>query len=152
MSNEEPVAPDLNSEEGGGNDDAMGKIINEFLVESYENLDQLDQNLIELEQNPGATSILSSIFRTIHTIKGACGFIGFTKLESVAHVGENLLSKLKDGELDLDPPRTSALLAMVDAIRQMLGCIEGDQNEGDVDYTQLIINLEKLLTNEVQKK
>ena len=70
----------------------------------------------------------------------------------MAHVGENLLSKLKDGELDLDPPRTSALLAMVDAIRQMLGCIEGDQNEGDVDYTQLIINLEKLLTNEVQKK
>ena len=152
MSNEEPVAPDLNSEEGGGNDDAMGKIINEFLVESYENLDQLDQNLIELEQNPGATSILSSIFRTIHTIKGACGFIGFTKLESVAHVGENLLSKLRDGELDLDPPRTSALLAMVDAIRQMLGYIEGDRNEGDVDYTQLIINLEKLLTNEVQKK
>ena len=144
MSNEEPVAPDLNSDEGGGQDDAMGEIINEFLVESYENLDQLDQNLIDLEQNPSDTSILSSIFRTIHTIKGTCGFIGFTKLESVAHVGESLLSKLRDGELALDPPRTSALLAMVDAIRQMLSCIESDRNEGSVDYSELVETLTRL--------
>ncbi len=145
MSNDEPVAPDLNSDEGGGlEDDAMGEIINEFLVESYENLDQLDQNLIDLEQDPGDTSILSSIFRTIHTIKGTCGFIGFTKLESVAHVGESLLSKLRDGVLALDPPRTSALLAMVDAIRQMLSCIENDRNEGSVDYSELVETLTRL--------
>ncbi len=149
MSNEEPVAPDLNSdEEGGQEDDGMGEIINEFLVESYENLDQLDQNLIDLEQNPGDTSILSSIFRTIHTIKGTCGFIGFTKLESVAHVGESLLSKLRDGELDLDPPRTSALLAMVDAIRQMLSCIESDRNEGSVDYSELVETLTRLQSDD----
>jgi len=149
MSNEEPVAPDLNSDEGGGqDDDAMGEIINEFLVESYENLDQLDQNLIDLEQNPGDTSILSSIFRTIHTIKGTCGFIGFTKLESVAHVGESLLSKLRDGELALDPPRTSALLAMVDAIRQMLSCIENDRNEGSVDYSELVETLTRLQSDD----
>ncbi len=140
---DEPVAPDLNSD-GGGEDDGMAEIINEFLVESYENLDQLDQNLIDLEQNPGDTSILSSIFRTIHTIKGTCGFIGFTKLESVAHVGESLLSKLRDGVLDLDPPRTSALLAMVDAIRQMLSCIEADRNEGSVDYSELVETLTRL--------
>lgn len=149
MSNDEPVAPDLNSDEGGGHDDdAMGEIINEFLVESYENLDQLDQNLIGLEQNPGDTSILASIFRTIHTIKGTCGFIGFTKLESVAHVGENLLSKLRDGELALDPPRTSALLAMVDAIRQMLSCIESERNEGSVDYSELVETLTRLQSDD----
>lgn len=142
--NEEPVAPDLNSDEGGDQDDGIGEIINEFLVESYENLDQLDQNLIDLEQNPGDPDILSSIFRTIHTIKGTCGFIGFTKLESVAHVGESLLSKLRDGVLDLDPPRTSALLAMVDAIRQMLSCIESDRNEGSVDYSELVETLTRL--------
>jgi two-component system, chemotaxis family, sensor kinase CheA len=141
---DEPVAPDLNSDEGSEEDDGMGEIINEFLVESYENLDQLDQNLIDLEQNPGDTNILSSIFRTIHTIKGTCGFIGFTKLESVAHVGESLLSKLRDGVLDLDPPRTSALLAMVDAIRQMLSCIEADRNEGSVDYSELVETLTRL--------
>ena len=140
---DEPVAPDLNSDESS-EDDGMGEIINEFLVESYENLDQLDQNLIDLEQNPGDTNILSSIFRTIHTIKGTCGFIGFTKLESVAHVGESLLSKLRDGVLDLDPSRTSVLLAMVDAIRQMLSCIEADRNEGSVDYSELVETLTRL--------
>ncbi|PIP72722.1 MAG: histidine kinase [Nitrospinae bacterium CG22_combo_CG10-13_8_21_14_all_47_10] len=126
----------------------MEPIVNEFLVESYENLDRLDKDLIELEQDPGNKEILSSIFRTIHTIKGTCGFIGLNKLERVAHVGENLLGKLRDGELAFNPPRTSALLAMVDAIRQMLGCIESKRNEGDVDYSSLVDTLGKLLTEE----
>ncbi|MCH8312449.1 MAG: chemotaxis protein CheA [Nitrospinae bacterium] len=129
----------------------MDDIINEFIVESYENLDQLDQDLVGLEKNPGEVSILSSIFRTIHTIKGTCGFIGFSKLESVAHVGENLLSKLRDGALTLDPPITSALLAMVDAIRQMLSCIEKSQNEGVVDYSELIETLTTLQKGESAK-
>jgi two-component system chemotaxis sensor kinase CheA len=63
-------------------------------VESSENLDLLDRELIHLEKDPGNRATLVSIFRTIHTIKGTCGFLGFTKLESVAHVGENLRSKL----------------------------------------------------------
>ncbi|MCH8156257.1 MAG: chemotaxis protein CheA [Nitrospinae bacterium] len=120
-------------------------IINEFLTESYENLDQLDRDLIELEQNPEETDILSGIFRTIHTIKGTCGFLAFSKLESIAHVGENLLSKLRDGELPLTAGRTSALLAMVDAIRQILSCIENDKNEGDVDYSLLVETLTWML-------
>ena len=64
-------------------------IVREFLVESSENLDLLDRELINLEKDPGNRGTLASIFRTIHTIKGTCGFLGFTKLESVAHVGEN---------------------------------------------------------------
>jgi len=137
----EPVKPSAEIDED------MEPIVNEFLVESYENLDRLDKDLIELEQDPGNTEILSSIFRTIHTIKGTCGFIGLHKLERVAHVGENLLGKLRDGDLALNPPRTSALLAMVDAIRQMLDCIEKDRNEGDVDYSKLVDTLGKLLTD-----
>jgi two-component system, chemotaxis family, sensor kinase CheA len=146
---EEPVAPDL-AQDGNSSDqeDGMGEIVNEFLVESYENLDQLDQDLVDLEQNPGDTDILSSIFRTIHTIKGTCGFIGFSKLESVAHIGENLLGKLRDGELKLDPARTSALLAMLDAIRQILSCIENDSNEGSVDYSGLVETLTRLQTDD----
>jgi len=147
---EEPVAPDLTPDDSGSEPgDGMGEIVNEFLVESYENLDQLDQDLINLEQSPGDINILSSIFRTIHTIKGTCGFIGFTKLESVAHIGENLLGKLRDGELALNPSRTSALLAMVDAIRQMLSCIENDNNEGTVDYSGLVETLTRLQTDDV---
>ena len=148
-SKDEPVAPDLSLDEDLAQEDGMGEIVNEFLVESYENLDQLDQDLINLEQSPGDINILSSIFRTIHTVKGTCGFIGFTKLESVAHIGENLLGKLRDGELKLNPARTSALLAMVDAIRQMLSCIENDSNEGSVDYSGLVETLTRLQTDDV---
>ena len=144
---EEPVAPDPTDGSESDQGDGMGEIVNEFLVESYENLDQLDQDLVDLEQDPGDINILSSIFRTIHTIKGTCGFIGLHKLERVAHVGENLLGKLRDGDLALNPPRTSALLAMVDAIRQMLDCIEKDRDEGDVDYSKLVDTLGKLLTD-----
>src|SRR5271168_516861 len=116
------------------------EIVREFLVESAENLDLLDRELVRLEKDPHNRDTLASVFRTIHTIKGTCGFLGFTKLESVAHVGENLLSKLRDGELLLNPGITTALLRMVDAIRQMLQSIEaigseGDRNDGDLIKT-----------------
>ena len=85
----------------------MDDVVKEFLVESYENLDRLDRDLVELEKAPSDHEILSSIFRTIHTIKGTCGFLAFSKLESVAHVGESLLSRLRDGVLTLTPEITN---------------------------------------------
>ncbi len=118
--------------------DDMSPIIGEFLTESYENLDQLDQDLVGLEANPEEKSLLASIFRTIHTIKGTCGFLGFTKLESVAHVGENLLSKLRDGELSMTSDIADSLLMMVDAVREILSNIESNRSEGDIDYSDLI--------------
>ena len=119
-------------------------IVREFLVESTENLDLLDRELVQLEKDPGNRATLASVFRTIHTIKGTCGFLGFTKLESVAHVGENLLSKLRDGELVLSPAITTALLQMVDAIRQMLHSIEAVGSEGERNDQALIETLTKL--------
>src|SRR5215469_11429335 len=123
-------------------------IVREFLVESSENLDLLDRELINLEKDPQNRETLGSIFRTIHTIKGTCGFLGFTKLESVAHVGENLLSKLRDGELNLTPEITTALLSMVDAIRQMLESIDAQENEGERDDRALIETLTRLQKGE----
>lgn len=122
----------------------MDDVVKEFLVESYENLDQLDRNLVALEQTPTDRDILSSIFRTIHTIKGTCGFLGFGKLEKVAHAGESLLSRLRDGELQLSAEITSGLLAMVDAVRQMLSCIESTGQDGDDEYPALIVTLTRL--------
>ncbi|ADB17738.1 CheA signal transduction histidine kinase [Pirellula staleyi DSM 6068] len=119
-------------------------IINDFLVESHESLDQLDRDLVALEQNPHSKELLSSIFRTIHTIKGTCGFLGFGKLEKVSHVGENLLSKLRDGEITLRPVITTGLLSLVDAVRRMLECIESLGNEGDEDFTEVIELLSSL--------
>ncbi len=113
-------------------------IVKEFLVESYENLDRLDRDLVALEKHPSDREILASIFRTIHTIKGTTGFLGFGKLEAVAHIGENLLAKLRDGQLKLHPALTTALLAMVDAVRQMLASIEAAGNEGERDDRGLI--------------
>ncbi len=126
----------------------MDDVINEFLVESFENLDQLDQDLVDLEQNPSDTDLLSNVFRIIHTIKGTCGFLGFSKLESLAHVGENLLSRLRDGELSLDPEKTSAILAMFDGVRRILSCIEAEQNEGDEDFSALKDKLSRLTKGE----
>jgi two-component system chemotaxis sensor kinase CheA len=118
----------------------MDEVVTEFLVESYENLDRLDRDLVDLEQNPSADK-LAGIFRTIHTIKGTSGFLGYGKLEAITHVGENLLSRLRDGELVVSADITSGLLAMVDGIRRVLSCVESDGSEGDTDWSQLIDRL-----------
>lgn len=122
----------------------LDDIVKEFLVESYENLDQLDRDLMALEETPDDRNRLSSIFRTIHTIKGTSGFLAFPKLEHVTHVGENLLVRLRDGELRLNAEITTGLLAMVDAVRAILGNIEAQANEGEEAYESLISNLEEL--------
>ena len=119
-------------------------LIREFLIESHEGLDRLDQALVDLEKAPRDRDTLASVFRTVHTIKGTCGFLGFTKLEAVSHVGESLLSRLRDGELILDAAITTALLEMVDAIREILGCIETTGGEGDADYTAVVVGLQQL--------
>jgi two-component system, chemotaxis family, sensor kinase CheA len=123
--------------------DEMDEVIAEFLVESYENLDRLDRDLVDLEQNPSADT-LAGIFRTIHTIKGTSGFLGYAKLESITHVGENLLSRLRDGELELNAEITSGLLALVDGVRQILASIEADGSEGPGDWTPLVERLAAL--------
>jgi two-component system chemotaxis sensor kinase CheA len=119
-------------------------IVQDFLVESYENLDRLDRELVGLEKNPQDRDALASVFRTIHTIKGTCGFLGFNQLEKVAHVGENLLTRLRDGQLTLNRELTTALLEMVDAVRQMLGSIEATGGEGKRDDTKLIATLTRV--------
>jgi two-component system, chemotaxis family, sensor kinase CheA len=121
------------------------EIVREFLIESYENLDRLDRDLIALEKNPSSRETLASVFRTIHTLKGTSGFLAFNQLEAVTHVGENLLARLRDGLLTLTPEITTALLAMVDAVRQMLGSIEAKGNEGERDDRELIASLTRLL-------
>ncbi|MGC1870947.1 MAG: chemotaxis protein CheW [Acidobacteriaceae bacterium] len=128
--------------------DGMDDIVKEFIVESTENLDQLDRDLISLEKNPTSKDLLGSIFRAVHTVKGTTGFLGYTRLESVAHAGENLLSRLREGVLVLSPSITSGLLAMVDAVRTMLASIEKTGSDGDTDYAPLIEVLTHLQAQE----
>jgi two-component system, chemotaxis family, sensor kinase CheA len=126
----------------------MDEIVHEFLVESHENLDQLDQDLVALEQEPDSRPLLGSVFRTIHTIKGTSGFLAFGTLEKLTHVGEGLLSHLRDGRMTLTPEITSVLLEMVDGVRQILRNVEADGTEGDVNITKLMAKLTALTKGE----
>jgi two-component system, chemotaxis family, sensor kinase CheA len=122
----------------------MDDLIKDFLQESTENLDRLDQDFVKLESEPENPELLKSIFRTIHTIKGTCGFLGFSKLEALAHAGENLLSLLRDGAMRLTEDCADALLQMVDAVRVYLDSIASTEAEGEQDTAALIVRLKGL--------
>ena len=124
-------------------DPSLDEAVSEFLIESDENLSQVERDLVDLEEHPDEKT-LSSIFRAIHTIKGTCAFLGYLKLESLAHTGETLLSLIRDGELVLTPTRTSALLTMVDAIRKMLESIERHKHDGTEEFADLKAHLTAL--------
>ena len=122
----------------------LDDLVQDFLVESYENLERLDSDLVELENDPQNLEMISSVFRTLHTIKGTCGFFGFGKLESITHHGENLLSLLRDGTIPLTPRRVTALLETGDAVRAILAELEETGEEGSTDYTSLTDRLQSL--------
>jgi two-component system chemotaxis sensor kinase CheA len=122
----------------------MNEVIREFLIETQENLGQLDLDLVSLEKNPSERETLSRVFRTLHTVKGSAGFLGMQKLQAVAHAAENLLSRLRAGELTFNAEIASALLAVVDAVRQMLESVEASETDGEGDFLALIETLERL--------
>src|SRR5919107_111071 len=107
-------------------------------MESHENLDQIDRDLVSLEQEPNNRDLISRIFRAIHTIKGTSGFLAFTRLETLAHAGESLLSRLRDGVQPVTPETITTLLATIDGVRSLLAAIEQTGAEGDVDVDSII--------------
>jgi two-component system chemotaxis sensor kinase CheA len=123
----------------------LDDILQEFLVESYENLDEVDRDLVALETHPDDRNRVASIFRAVHTIKGTSGFLALPKMEHLAHVGESLLVNLRDGELTLTSDIADGLLLMVDALRKMLRDIERGGTEGDEGYSGVVSRLEELV-------
>lgn len=120
------------------------ELLQEFLAESMENLARLDNEIVELEKKPGDGELLASIFRTIHTIKGTCGFIGLTGLGSVAHSAENVLGKMRDGVLAATEQSISLILQGVDEIKELLSGLEATGEEPVRDNTALIAALDQL--------
>src|SRR4051812_47572689 len=92
---------------------AVDDLLQEFITETMESLAQLDSDMVEFERDPTAAETLSRIFRVMHTIKGTCGFLGLPRLERVAHAGEDVLGKFRDGALAVTPGAVSSILRCV---------------------------------------
>ncbi len=112
--------------------------MSEFLTETNEGLAVLDVELVKLEQNPNDEDLLSNIFRYMHTIKGTCGFLGLPRLEAVAHAGENVLGKIREGDLVVTPAAVSLILECLDSIRSILMVLEDTESEPAGDDSDLI--------------
>lgn len=122
----------------------MDDLIREFLIESQEGLDRMERCLTELEEKPKDAGLLAEIFRSVHTIKGTTGFLGYKRLEKLAHAGENLLGLLRDGKMAASAPVITTLLALLDGLRELLKTIEAEGSEGTGDDAALIARLEEL--------
>lgn len=123
----------------------MDDLIAEFLTETNESLEELDVDLVKLEQDPNDKDLLSKIFRVIHTVKGTCGFIGLSRLESVAHKAEDVLGLFRDGALEVTPEYVSLIFESLDRIKYIVGEIEATGEEPKGDDSELINKLASVL-------
>ena len=131
-----PAAPALES--------LSSEAMREFLIESYDNLEQLERDLMTLERSSQSTEIINSAFRSIHTIKGTAGFLGFGKLEKLTHVAETLLGNVRSGSIEMSSDICGGLFQMIDAVRAILSQIESNQTEGKDDFLSLVAVLSQL--------
>ncbi|MGH9102552.1 MAG: chemotaxis protein CheW [Acidimicrobiales bacterium] len=124
-------------------DPETAEILSEFVVESRENLDSLDRDLLAIEDDPSRVEQVNSAFRSLHTIKGTAGFVGLDRVEALAHAGESLLSRLRDGLASVTAEQLSALLATVDMLRILVAAVErgGTDEVSGVDHTELVRRL-----------
>ncbi len=126
----------------------MDDLLSEFLTETNESIDNLDVEIVRLEQDPNDPDLLSGIFRLVHTIKGTCGFLGLPRLESVAHAGENILVKFRDGELPVTPAAVTLILESLDAIKSLLAVLAETEAEPEGDDSDLIARLNAMANGE----
>ncbi len=124
--------------------DDMREIFNEFVVEAEENLQKVEENLLELEKDPQNEELLNATFRAMHTLKGGAGFLGLNAIVEVAHAAEDVLGKLRSGELTLTPEINDAILEAVDFIRSALQRYEaGEDVETPSDLVKKLRELQQ---------
>ncbi|QDP24215.1 hybrid sensor histidine kinase/response regulator [Bradyrhizobium cosmicum] len=122
----------------------MDDLLREFLTETSESLDTVDNQLVKFEQEPNNAKILDNIFRLVHTIKGTCGFLGLPRLEALAHAGETLMSKFRDG-MPVTADAVSLILASIDRIKEILAGLEATEAEPEGTDRDLIDQLEAMV-------
>jgi len=128
------------------NDPDMLEIVDSFIIETNEILEELDHDLVELENKADDDALLNKIFRAFHTIKGTSGFLGLEKLTAVTHRGEDILNKLRKGEAKLNSDLMDVILVAYDKIKELIIVIENDKNE-NIDVEQTVTYLEKAIKN-----
>jgi len=125
----------------------MDELTREFLIESQEGLDRMERCLTDLENRPDDAALIAEIFRSVHTIKGTTGFLGYKRLEKLSHAGESLLGQLREGKLSATAPIVTVLLQLLDGLRSILRAIEANETEGAGEDEKLIQDLEQLQAN-----
>ena len=121
----------------------MDDLLREFLTETSESLDTVDNQLVRFEQDPNNAKILDNIFRLVHTIKGTCGFLGLPRLEALAHAGETLMGKFRDG-MPVTAEAVSLILSSIDRIKEILAGLEATEAEPEGTDEDLIDPLVQL--------
>ncbi|MBI5185382.1 MAG: chemotaxis protein CheW [Nitrospinae bacterium] len=119
------------------------EILNDFLTETNESMERLDQEFLGLEERPKDPALINSIFRTIHTVKGTSGFLGLSKLEGLAHITENILVKCRDGKMEVTPDLINLLLKSVDSIKEIMSSLGSSRTEGGRDISGLLEELNR---------
>jgi two-component system chemotaxis sensor kinase CheA len=122
----------------------MDDLLREFLTETSESLDTVDNQLVKFEQEPNNAKILDNIFRLVHTIKGTCGFLGLPRLEALAHAGETLMGKFRDG-MPVTAEAVTVILSSIDRIKEILAGLEATEAEPDGNDRDLIDQLEAMV-------
>ena len=118
----------------------MDDLLREFLTETNESLDTVDNQLVRFEQDPSDAKILDNIFRLVHTIKGTCGFLGLPRLEALAHAGETLMGKFRDG-MSVKAEAVTLILSSIDRIKEILAGLEATETEPEGTDEDLIEQL-----------
>src|ERR1700678_1051837 len=122
----------------------MDDLLREFLTETGESLDTVDNQLVRFEQEPNNAKILDNIFRLVHTIKGTCGFLGLPRLEALAHAGETLMGKFRDG-MPVTAEAVTLILGSIDRIKEILGGLEATEAEPEGHDQDLIVQLHQMV-------
>src|ERR1700758_3180768 len=122
----------------------MDDLLREFLTETSESLDTVDNQLVRFEQEPNNAKILDNIFRLVHTIKGTCGFLGLPRLEALAHAGETLMGKFRDG-MPVTADAVTLILSSIDRIKEILGGLEATEAEPEGNDHDLIDQLHAMV-------
>ncbi|KJU83522.1 signal transduction histidine kinase (CheA) [Candidatus Magnetobacterium bavaricum] len=123
--------------------DEMDEIISDFLIETTELIEDLSQKFVELESNRDNQALVNDIFRSVHTIKGASGFLGFTQMVQLTHITESVLKKIKDGDILLTPNIMDVILESIDMVKILLEHIK-QKDDAEEDLTSILGKLQSV--------